>query len=52
MALGAWQQVKILNTGQLFRNLHVYIAKISLNVTLNTNQPTNQPFKLFGFPLK
>ena len=28
-----------LETGQLFRQ---YIAEISLNVTLNKNQPTNQ----------
>ena len=37
MALGARQQVKILKTGQLSRH---YIAEISLNVTLNHNQPT------------
>ena len=38
MALGARQQVKIWKTGQLSRH---YIAEISLNVTLNHNQPTN-----------
>ena len=37
MALGARQQVKIWKTGQLSRH---YIAEISLNVTLNYNQPT------------
>ena len=36
MALGARQQVKNLETGQLSRH---YIAEISLNVTLNRNQP-------------
>ena len=40
MALGAQQQVKICKTGQLSRH---YMAEISLNVTLNHNQPTNQP---------
>ena len=40
MALGARQQVKIWNPGQLSRH---YIAEVSLNVTLNHNQPTNQP---------
>ena len=39
MALGARQQVKIWKTRQLSRH---YIAEISLNVTLNDNQPTNQ----------
>ena len=39
MVLGARQQVKIWKTGQLSRH---YIAEISLNVTLNNNQPTNQ----------
>ena len=40
MAYGARQQVEIWKTGQLSRH---YIAEISLNVTLNPNQPTNQP---------
>ena len=43
MALGARQQVKIWKTGQLSRH---YIAEISLNMTLNHNQPTNQPTNL------
>ena len=44
MALGARQQVKIWKLDKLSRH---YIAEISLNVTLNHNQPTNQPTNVF-----
>ena len=43
MALSAGQQV-IWETGQLSRH---YIAEISLNVTLNHNQPTNQSCQMY-----
>ena len=47
MAMGARQQVKILETGQL--SCHC-IAEISLNVMLNQNQPTNHLGKNWSFP--
>ena len=40
------QQVKIWKTGQLYRH---YIAEISLNLTLNHNQPTNSLVQTYFF---